>query len=165
MRKKEREMLETQRNIYLAVLRYILPILIAVIIFLGFKLFESTYTLKDINLDKYVALVGGEKDSLVFITGDHCDTCDSTKELLEKLFEGSKIRTYELNISTLSNAEKETMMNTLEETKEGVTAPALLVVSKNKLNYGFYGPFDEDLVIQFLQDASLVRKISNEGND
>lgn len=139
-------------------LKFIIPLVLAILIFVCYKLIAGTYKMTEIDLEKYNKLVEVNKQSLVFVTSNDCTECDSTKELLNKMLQGSKIKTYELNIDTLDDTAKDKFMNKFEETKTGVTAPALLIVKNNELTSFFYGPFDEDLVITYLQDNSLVRQ-------
>ena len=145
-------------------LKFIIPVVLAVLIFVCYKLIAGTYKMTEINLEKYNKLVEVNKQSLVFVTSNECDECDSTKELLKKMLQGSTIKTYELNIDTLSDDEKDKFMAKFEETKAGVTAPSLLIVKNNELVSFFYGPFDEDLVVSYLQDNSLVRQTKTSEN-
>ena len=147
------------KDMLILAIKYVLPIILALAIFIGFKICKSKYNMKEINLNTYVSLVSATKQSLVFVTSNDCDTCVKTKKLLNKMLQGSKIKTYEINIDKLNDEEKNTFMSTLEETNE-VTAPALLMVAEDKLVSSFYGPFDEDLIITYLQDNNLVRKIN-----
>ena len=145
-------------NELILALKFIIPVVLAILIFVSYKLIAGTYKMTEINLEKYNKLVEVDKQSLVFVTSNECNECDNTKELLKKMLQGSTIRTYELNIDTLSDEEKDKFMAKFEETKSGVTAPSLLIVKNNELVSFFYGPFDEDLVISYLQDNSLVRQ-------
>ena len=153
--------IEKSNNMILAI-KFILPVVVALLIFLGFKIATNTYRMTVIDLEKYTSLVGGTKQSLIFVTSNDCDTCDNTKELLKKMLQGSKIKTYELNVDNMTDEEKEKFMNTFTETNESVTAPALLLVKENELRDNFYGPFDEDLIIEFLQENGLVKQVNNE---
>ena len=164
MRRKDKELIE-RNNTVITTLKYILPILIALVIFLGIKLSKSSYSITEIKLDKYIKITEGTKDKLVFVTNGNCDTCDETKALLEKMFQGSNIKTYLITLEGMEEEDKQKFMNALEETKDNVVAPALLVVGNKKVSYSFEGPFDEDLVIKFLQDASLLKKVESETNE
>lgn len=147
------------QNKVVEVLKYVLPILLAVIIFLiiKFLILGGTYRMTDIGLDKYKKLVSGNKQSLIFVTSNDCSTCDDTKALIKKVLQGSSIKTYEINLDKLSDSDKDTFMATFDETNNGVVAPALLLVQDNGLVNSYYGPFDEDLFIQYLQSAGLVK--------
>jgi glutaredoxin len=164
MRRKDKELIERNNEI-VSMVKYVLPVLIALIIFLGIKLSKSTYHMTEIKLDKYISIVEGSKDKLVFVTNSNCDSCTTTKELLEKMFQGSNIKTYLITLENMEEEEKQKLMNATEETKESIIAPALLVVGNNKVSYSFDGPFDEDEIIKFLQDASLLRKVETETNE
>ena len=146
------------KDVLILSIKYVLPIILALAIFIGFKVCKSKYNMKEIDLKTYTTLVSKTNQSLVFVTSNDCDTCVKTKKLLNKMLQGSKIKTYEINIDKLNDDEKNTFMSTFEETNE-VTAPALLMVSEDKLISNFYGPFDEDLIITYLQDNNLVRKL------
>ena len=146
-------------------LKIIIPVVLAVLIFVCYKLIAGTYKMTDINVERYSKLIEAKRQSLVFVTSNECNECDSTKKLLNKMLQGSKIKTYELNIDTLSNEEKDEFMAKFEETKSGVTAPSLLIVKNNELVSFFYGPFDEDLVVSYLQDNSLVRQTKTSDNN
>ena len=164
MRRKDKELLE-RNNTVVTTIKYVLPILIAVIIFLCIKISKITYHMTEINIDRYITIVEGKKDKLVFVTNSNCDICEPTKELLEKMFQGSNIKTYLISLENMEEEDKQRFMSATEETKESINAPALLVVGNNKVSYEFSGPFDEDLVIEFLQDASLLKKVESNTNE
>ena len=160
-----KEVKEENNNRVILIIKYVLPIVIAVLIFVGFKIAMNNYKMKAITLDKYVSLVEGSKQSMVFVTSNDCDTCVRTTRLLKKMLQGSNIKTYTINIDDLDDNGKNDFINTLAETREnGVTAPALLIVKDNNLVSSFYGPFDEDLVIEYLQQNGLVKTINTNEN-
>ena len=148
-------------NTILLIIKFVLPVVVALLIFFGIKYVASNYKMNVINLDKYEALVAGNKQSLVFVISDECVTCERTERLLKKMLQGSNIKTYEINIDSLNDDDKTRYMNIFDETKEGVTAPALLLVKDGNLLSYFYGPFDEDLIIEFLQNNGLVKRVTN----
>ena len=81
------------------------------------------------------------------------------------MLQGSNIKTYTINIDDLDDNGKNDFINTLAETREnGVTAPALLIVKENNLVSSFYGPFDEDLIITYLQQNGLVKTVNTNEN-
>ncbi|MBR1376628.1 MAG: thioredoxin family protein [Bacilli bacterium] len=160
----EKEKKQNKGNGVILAIKYIVPIVVALLIFLCFKLITGTYRTQEIDLDKYLSLVEGSKKSMIFVTSNDCNECDNTKELLEKMLQGSNIKTYELNIDNLSDNEKDKFMAKFEETREGITAPSLLMVKDNELVSSFYGPFDEDLIIEYLQNNELVKKINTDTN-
>ena len=147
-----------KQNTIIMLIKYVLPIVVALIIFAIFKFVTGTYRMSEIDLNKYTSLVSGNKQSMIFVVSNDCDTCTKTESLLKKMLQGSNIKTYEINIDKLTDEEKDKLMDTLTETSDGVTAPALLIVKEYNLLGSFYGPFDEDLVIEFLQENNLVKK-------
>ena len=147
-----------KQNTIIMIIKYVLPIVVALIIFAIFKMVTGTYRMSEIDLNKYTSLVSGKKQSMIFVISNDCDTCTKTEDLLKKMLQGSNIKTYEINIDKLTDEEKDKFMDTLTETSDGMTAPALLMVKEYNLLSSFYGPFDEDLIIEFLQENNLVEK-------
>ena len=156
--KKKKEIKEN--NNIILVIKYVLPVVLALLIFVGFKISRSTYRMNTIGVEDYKKIVDKSTQSLVYITETDCEVCNSTKTLLVKMLQGSNIKTYEIVLNDLYEEQLETFMNTLEETKNGVTAPTLLIVKDGGLVSKFEGPFDEDLIISYLQDNDLVKKIN-----
>lgn len=148
-------------NTIVLIIKFVLPVVVALLIFFGIKYVSSNYKMNVINLTKYETLVDGNKQSLIFVISNDCDTCEKTERLLKKMLQGSNIKTYKINTDDMNDEEKSKFMNVLDETKEGITAPAMLLVKDSKLLNSFYGPFDEDLIIEFLQDNGLVKRITN----
>jgi len=158
-KKEKKEVQEKNKNIILAI-KYTIPVIVALLIFVGFKIVRSNYRMTVIDLSKYQSVVSSEKQSMVSVTETDCDTCNKTEQLLIKMLQGSNIKTYEIVLDNLYEGELEELMNTLEETKDGITAPTLLIVKDGGLVSKFEGPFDEDLIISYLQDNGLVKKIN-----
>lgn len=148
-------------NTILLIIKFVLPVVVALLIFFGIKYVSKNYKMNVINLAKYEALVYENKQSFIFVISDDCVYCERTERLLKKMLQGSKIKTYEINIDSLSDEDKTRYMNVFDETKAGVTAPALLLVKDGNLLSHFYGPFDEDLIIEFLQENGLVKRVNN----
>ena len=164
-KKKDLKKAEENNNRIILIIKYVLPIVIAVLIFVGIKIAMNNYKMKEINLEKYISLVEGDKQSMIFVTSNDCDTCIRTTRLLKKMLQGSNIKTYTINIDDLDDNGKNDFINTLDETREnGVTAPALLIVKDNNLVSSFYGPFDEDLIITYLQNNGLVKTVETNEN-
>lgn len=164
-KKKDLKKAEENSNRIILIIKYVLPIVIAVLIFVGIKIAMNNYKMKEINLEKYISLVEGDKQSMIFVTSNDCDTCIRTTRLLKKMLQGSNIKTYTINIDDLDDNGKNDFINTLDETREnGVTAPALLIVKDNNLVSSFYGPFDEDLIITYLQNNGLVKTVETNEN-
>ncbi len=164
-KKKDLKKAEENNNRIILIIKYVLPIVIAVLIFVGIKIAMNNYKMKEIDLGKYISLVEGDKQSMIFVTSNDCDTCIRTTRLLKKMLQGSNIKTYTINIDDLDDNGKNDFINTLDETREnGVTAPALLIVKDNNLVSSFYGPFDEDLIITYLQNNGLVKTIETNEN-
>lgn len=165
VKKTSKVEVKEDNNRVILIIKYVLPIVIAVLIFVGFKIAMNNYKMKAIDLAKYVSLVEGDKQSMVFVTSNDCDTCVRTTRLLKKMLQGSNIKTYTINIDDLDDNGKNDFINTLAETREnGVTAPALLIVKESNLVSSFYGPFDEDLVIEYLQQNGLVKTVNTNEN-
>lgn len=165
VKKASKVEVKEDNNRVILIIKYVLPIVIAVLIFVGFKIAMNNYKMKAIDLAKYVSLVEGDKQSMVFVTSNDCDTCVRTTRLLKKMLQGSNIKTYTINIDDLDDNGKNDFINTLAETREnGVTAPALLIVKDNNLVSSFYGPFDEDLIITYLQQNGLVKTVNTNEN-
>lgn len=165
VKKTSKVEVKEDNNRVILIIKYVLPIVIAVLIFVGFKIAMNNYKMKTIDLAKYVSLVEGDKQSMIFVTSNDCDTCVRTTRLLKKMLQGSNIKTYTINIDDLDDNGKNDFINTLAETREnGVTAPALLIVKENNLVSSFYGPFDEDLVIEYLQQNGLVKTVNTNEN-
>ncbi len=165
VKKTSKVEVKEDNNRVILIIKYVLPIVIAVLIFVGFKIAMNNYKMKAIDLAKYVSLVEGDKQSMVFVTSNDCDTCVRTTRLLKKMLQGSNIKTYTINIDDLDDNGKNDFINTLAETREnGVTAPALLIVKENNLVSSFYGPFDEDLIITYLQQNGLVKTVNTNEN-
>ena len=161
----KKEVKKENNDRVILVIKYVLPIVIAVLIFVGFKISMNNYKMKKIDVNKYISLVEGDKQSMVFVTSNDCDTCVRTTRLLKKMLQGSNIKTYTINIDDLDDSGKNDFINTLAETREnGVTAPALLIVKENNLVSSFYGPFDEDLIITYLQQNGLVKTVDTNEN-
>ena len=149
----------------LTVYKILLPIVIAVFIFLVIKNLVFNYQMMPIDVDGYLNLVKGNDKSLVYVTSDDCAACEDAKKLLVKMLQGSKIKTYIINVDDYDDTKKLEFMNAFEETSDGVLTPALLMVQKDTLISSYYGPFDEDLVIKYLQDNELVKKVKIENSD
>ncbi len=165
VKKTSKVEVKENNNRVILIIKYVLPIVIAVLIFVGFKIAMNNYKMKAIDLAKYVSLVEGDKQSMIFVTSNDCDTCVRTTRLLKKMLQGSNIKTYTINIDDLDDNGKNDFINTLAETREnGVTAPALLIVKENNLVSSFYGPFDEDLIITYLQQNGLVKTVNTNEN-
>ena len=165
VKKTSKVEVKEDNNRVILIIKYVLPIVIAVLIFVGFKIAMNNYKMKTIDLAKYVSLVEGDKQSMIFVTSNDCDTCVRTTRLLKKMLQGSNIKTYTINIDDLDDNGKNDFINTLAETREnGVTAPALLIVKENNLVSSFYGPFDEDLIITYLQQNGLVKTVNTNEN-
>ncbi len=165
VKKTSKVEVKENNNRVILIIKYVLPIVIAVLIFVGFKIAMNNYKMKAIDLAKYVSLVEGNKQSMIFVTSNDCDTCVRTTRLLKKMLQGSNIKTYTINIDDLDDNGKNDFINTLAETREnGVTAPALLIVKENNLVSSFYGPFDEDLIITYLQQNGLVKTVNTNEN-
>ena len=165
VKKASKVEVKEDNNRVILIIKYVLPIVIAVLIFVGFKIAMNNYKMKAIDLAKYVSLVEGDKQSMVFVTSNDCDTCVRTTRLLKKMLQGSNIKTYTINIDDLDDNGKNDFINTLAETREnGVTAPSLLIVKDNNLVSSFYGPFDEDLIITYLQQNGLVKTVNTNEN-
>lgn len=165
VKKTSKVEVKENNNRVILIIKYVLPIVIAVLIFVGFKIAMNNYKMKAIDLAKYVSLVEGNKQSMIFVTSNDCDTCVRTTRLLKKMLQGSNIKTYTINIDDLDDNGKNDFINTLAETREnGVTAPALLIVKENNLVSSFYGPFDEDLIITYLQQNELVKTVNTSEN-
>lgn len=164
VKKEENEQIKKENTIIM-VIKYVLPIVIALLIFVGFKISKSTYKMTEVNLTKYVELVSQDKQSMIFVTSSDCDLCDTTKALLVKMLQGSNIKTYEIKVDSLNEEELSKFMSVLDETKDGVTAPELLIVKSGKLVSGFDGPFDEDVIIEYLQNNGLVKKINTDSSE
>ena len=142
---------------YLVYLKYLIPVVVAFIIFGCFKYVKSTYHMNEINVDRYLKLVSNEKQSMIFVTSNECTTCDETEALLVKMLQGSDIITYKINVDDMNEEDKTVFMSALKETEQGVTSPSLLMVKENNLIDSFFGPFDEDLIIEFLKNNNLIK--------
>lgn len=155
-KRKERE----QRNKIIEILKYVVPVILAILIFIVIKfgIMNRDYELKKIDLVKYTSLVNSNKKSLIYITTSECDTCSSTEELLKKVLKGSSIRTYEVNISELSDEDLSAFMDMFDETRDGVVTPSLMLVENGKVVSSLMWPFEEDGFITYLQDNSLVKE-------
>ena len=155
MKKKNKKNLDLTK--YVVYLKYLIPLVVALVIFGCFKYVKSTYHMNEINVDKYLKLVKSERQSMVFVTSNDCETCDETKALLVKMLQGSDIVTYLVNVDDMNSDEKSTFMYALKETEQGVTSPSLLIIKEQNLIDSFFGPFDEDLIIQFLKNNNLIK--------
>ncbi len=145
--------------------KILIPIILGVLIFLCVRSLVINYKIIDIDVSKYEEVVASSDKSMVFIVSDDCLECDKAKDLLKKMLQGSKIKTYMINVDNLDDDEKLTFMSKFEETANGVYAPSVLLVSSNELKDKFYGPFDEDLVLKFLQDNELVKKVKIDSSE
>ena len=68
VKKTSKVEVKENNNRVILIIKYVLPIVIAVLIFVGFKIAMNNYKMKAIDLAKYVSLVEGDKQSMIFVT-------------------------------------------------------------------------------------------------
>lgn len=157
-KKKETKEEKTKRTI-IEVLKYVCPVVIAVLlfVFIKFGIMDRNYSMESIGVSKYTKLVSGNKEVLVYFSTTECDTCKESEELFKRVLKGSNIRIYEVKVNDLSDAEKGELMGVLTITNNEIQAPLLILVKNKEVISTFNVPVDEDLFIKYLQDNNLIK--------
>lgn len=148
-----------EKNIVFEVMKYVIPIIIAILIFIVIKfgILNRTYEIENLDVNKYTSLVTGSSESLIFFRTDECPMCDSAADMFKKVLKGSDIKLYQLEINNLTDEEKDIVMNLLDITKEGIEAPLLINVKESQVVSLLRVPYEEDTFVQYLKDNNLTK--------
>lgn len=121
------------------------------------KKVEYKEILNYIDFKEYKTIIASKKPQLVVMVQTGCGACTSAKPVLEELVEEYDIVINALNITDLSDENRDLLGSTLDYLKEEEWGtPLLLVVKDNKVVDASNGFLDKDTYKIFLKSNNMI---------
>lgn len=115
------------------------------------KLAESISNLTQINVDKFVKLLGSEDTKIILVASLTCPHCTAIKPKINEIAGNLNVEVNYLEISTLTDEEKSKFYGSNEFLKEGTSIPLVMAVRNNEVVDSFVGNIEQSQIESFIK--------------
>lgn len=112
---------------------------------------------KDIDVDTYLELYEGSKNSVVLFASPTCGYCQIAEPILHHIAYQYDLTIHHVDVSTLSTDESEELADSNEYFSQ-LGTPALLVVSNGEIVDSVDGLVDTNSYVDFLKDNGFIKE-------
>lgn len=115
------------------------------------KLAESISNLTQIDVDKFVELLGSEDTKIILVASLTCPHCTAIKPKINEIAGNLKAEVNYLEISTLTDEEQSKFYGSNDFLKEGTSIPLVMAVRNNEVVDSFVGNIEKSEIESFIK--------------
>ena len=115
------------------------------------KLAESISNLTQIDIDKFVELLGSEETKIILAASLECPHCTAIKPKINEIAGDLKVEVNYLELSTLTEEEQNKFYGSNEFLYEGTSIPLVMAVRNNEVVDSFVGNIEQSEIESFIK--------------
>lgn len=133
-----------------------IPFIIALVIFLFIRfVWLKGFEFTDMTVDEYVSFYNSNNEGIIYVTKEDAVMKEEFEEVIGSNFEGKQIEVYKLDLTNVSDDDKQKFIDANEFTDNEFTIPMLLYIKDGAVVNSIQGYAPEYVVRDFITNNNI----------
>lgn len=134
----------------------IVPFVIALFIFIFIRfIWLKGFEFKNMSVDEYVTFYNSNNEGIIYVTKEDAVMKDEFEKVIGSNFENKEIKVYKLDLTAISDDDKQKFIDANEFTDEEFTIPMLLYVKDGIVVDSIEGYAPDYVMVDFITNNNI----------